>query len=115
MTLKVGETGKTIRVASGFDMSSNTELTLTFYLPDDSATVVTKTTADGVTLGAGVTDETLGALNANEYVDYEVESGLLTVAGTWKVTLTYTNTSATPDDVFIGDCASFTVGTAVCS
>lgn len=110
--MKVGETGKILRVAAGFDMSSNTELTLTFTLPD--ATTTTKTTADGVALGSGVTDTDLGVLNANEYVEYEIESGFLSLAGAWKVSLTYTNTTPTPDDVFIGSCAEFTVDPSAC-
>ncbi len=112
MSLKVGETGKIIRVAAGFDMSSNTELTLTFYKPD--ATTITKVKADGVALGAGVTDDTLGVLAANEYVEYAVDWGLIDQAGAWNLTLTYTNTTPTPDDIFIGACASFTVSAASC-
>lgn len=122
MTLKVGETGKIFRVAAGFDMSSYTELALTFTKP--SGTVVIKLTADGVTIGAGVTDPTLGVLSANEYVDYEIEAGLLDEAsildtdGTytdWQVYLTYTNTAVNPDDIFIGNCTTFRVGGVTCS
>jgi len=113
--LKVGESGKIFRVASGFDMSSNTELTLTFYVPSTPASTVLKTTADGVVLGAGVTDPDLGVLAANEYVEYDIEAGVLADDGEWKVTLTYENTAANPDDVFIGNCASFTVDEAVCT
>jgi hypothetical protein len=112
MSLKVGETGKVLRVAAGFDMSSNTELTLTFHLPD--GTTETKTTADGVALGPGVTDPILGALVAAEYVEYSVEPLLLSQAGSWNVTLTYENTTSTPTDLYIGNCASFTVGAAIC-
>jgi len=111
MALTIGEVGKTIRVAAGFDMSSNTGLTLTFTLPD--GTTVSKTTADGVALGAGVTDPDLGVLAANEYVEYEVESAFLNQSGAWKVYLTYTNTTPTPDDIFIGTCNSFAVA-AIC-
>lgn len=109
MALKLGETGKILRVAAGFDMSSNTELTLTFDLPDE--TTVTKTKTGGeVVLGTGnVTDADLGELTANEYVEYDIEAGFLSQAGEWKVKLTYTNTAPTPDDVFIGDCVTFTV------
>ena len=113
MSLRVGEVGKVLRVASGFDMSSNTELTLTFTLPDGTTT--TKTTADGVALGAGVTDPDLGVLAANEYVEYDIESGFLSQSGSWKVSLTYTNTTPTPDDIYIGECATFTVSSASCS
>jgi len=114
MTLKVGETGKTFRVAAGFDMSSNTELTLTFTLPDDTTTIKTKTGGDVVLGTSNVTDSDLGALLANEYVEYEIESGFLSQAGDWKVNLTYTNTAPTPDDIYIGSCATFTVSSGTC-
>ncbi len=114
MSLSVGDTGKTIRVAASFDMSSNTNLTLTFTLPDD--TTVTKTKSGGeVVLGTiNVTDPDLGALLANEYVEYDVEAGFLSQAGSWQVNLTYTNTAPTPDDIFIGSCATFTVDSGTC-
>lgn len=121
MSLKVGESGanKIFRVAAGFNMASFTELTITFYKP--TGAIVSKTTADGVVLGAGVTDPDLGVLTANEYVDYPIEPLLLTESGTvaggdpWKAILTYTNTVSTPDDIFIGDCAVFDVDPADCS
>jgi len=114
MSLKVGETGKTFRVAASFDMSSNTDLTLTFTLPD--ATITTKTKSGGeVVLGtANVTDQDLGAILANEYVEYEIESSFLSQSGSWSVSLTYTNTTPTPDDVYIGECATFDVAKAIC-
>jgi len=112
MSLKLGEVGKVLRVAAGFDMSSNTELTLNFTLPDGTTT--SKTTADGVALGSGVTDPDLGVLAANEYVEYDIEAGFLSKAGSWSVSLTYTNTTPTPDDIYIGDCATFTVGAGTC-
>ena len=118
MSLVVGETGKVIRVAAGFDMSSFTELTLTFTKPDLTTSIKTQTGGE-VTLGAGVTDPDLGVLAANEYVEYEVEAGFLDQDGLktddnpWKVYLTYTNTTPTPDDIFIGTCNPFTVA-AIC-
>ena len=120
MSLTVGESGvtKIFRLAAGFDMSSNTELTITFYPP--TAASFTKTTADGVVLGAGVTDPDLGVLAANEYVDYPIEAGVLSESGTvsggnpWKASLTYTNTNVNPDDILIGLCVEFDVA-ATCS
>ncbi len=114
MSLKVGETGKTFRVAASFDMSGNTELTLIFTLPDGTTTTKTKTGGE-VTLGTTpITDPDLGALLANEYVEYEIEAGFLNQDGDWKVSLTYTNTTPTPDDIYIGDCAPFTVLPGAC-
>jgi len=112
MSLKKNETGKVLRVAAGFDMSSNTELTLDFTLPD--STTAQKTSADGVVIGAGVTDPDLGVLTANEYVEYPIETGFLSQTGSWQVSLIYTNTTPTPDDVYIGDCATFIVTDSVC-
>lgn len=111
MSLRVGESGanKIIRVAAGFDMSSYTELRIDFTLPDGTTTSF-KTTADGVVLGTvNVTDDDLGPLLANEYVEYPVEAGFLTQGGTWNEYLTYTNTASTPDDIFIGKCGTFEV------
>lgn len=112
MSLKINETGKILRVAASFDMSSNTELTLDFTLPD--GTTAQKTSSDGVVIGSGVTDPDLGVLNANEYVEYPIETGFLSQTGTWQVSLTYTNTGSTPDDVYIGNCATFEVSDSVC-
>lgn len=110
MTMFVGETGRTLRVNAGFDMSSNTELSLIFCKPD--GTSVTKTSADGVTLGTvAVVDSDLGSLTANQYVTYEIESGLITTAdaGQWAVQVLYTNTTPDPDDNLYGEIAYFTV------
>jgi len=110
MSLRIGETGKIIRVAAGLDMSPNTELTLDFVLPDN--TVITKTkTAGEVVLGIGITDPDLGPLPANTYVDYDIEPGFLVQSGAWTVQLTYEDTAATQNDKFIGDPAPFTVKT----
>ena len=117
MTLRVGESGanKIIRIAAGKDISSYTELSILFTKPD--LTTSTKTFSGGeVTLGTSkVTDDDLGALLANQYVEYPVEVGFLDQAGVlsdtapWKQQLTYTNTATPPDDVWIGDCNPFTV------
>lgn len=111
MAIFVEETGRTLRVNAGFDMSSNTELSLIFCKPDGT-TSVTKTTADGVALGVvAVTDPDIGALTANEYVEYPIESGLLTAtdAGQWSVQVLYTNTGASPTDNLYGTIAYFEV------
>lgn len=110
MALYVEETGRTLRVDAGTDLSSYTELSLIFCKPDGTA--VTKTTADGVAIGAvGITDDDLGALTANEYVTYDIESGLITEndAGQWAVQLLYTNSVPTPADNLYGTVAYFTV------
>ena len=106
MTLKVGEIGKIIRVGCGFDLSANTELTLTFTKPDASILTKTKTT-DGVS-APGVAG---GDYLANEYMEYDFASGDLDQAGRWFVKATYND--ATPK-TFIGGCVEFTVLPATC-
>lgn len=116
MTLRVGESGanKIIRVAGIFDMSSNTELAVIFTLPDNTTVTKTKTGGEIVLGTSNVTDEDLGALLANEYVEYAVEVGFLTQESTWKAQLIYTNSASTPDDVYIGSCGEFPVGAGSC-
>jgi len=108
--LFVEETGRTLRLNAGFDMSSNTELSIIFCKP--GGTTITKTSVDGVALGTStITDDDLGTLTANEYVEYSIESGLITSsdAGRWGAQLLYTDTGATPDDNIYGSIAYFTV------
>lgn len=108
MTIFKGESGRNFRVNAGLDLSFYTELGINFTSP--SGVLYEKTTADGVTLGSSaVTDNELGALAANEYVEYNVESGLFSEAGSWCVQLKYVNTSAEPDDVLYGDIGRFLV------
>lgn len=114
MTLRVGESGKTFRVAAGFDMSNNTELTLTFTLPDSSTVTKTKSGGDVILGTATITDDDLGELIANQYVIYEIDPGFLTQSGAWYVRLTYTNTVPDPDDIFEGTCGAFTVTGVTC-
>lgn len=108
MSLIVGDTNKTLRVNAGFNMSSWTELSLVFTLPD--GTNATKVTADGVVIGAGVTDDDLGVLAANEYVEYPTEAGFISQAGEWKVYLIFTDTGTAPDTIYNSPCVTFTVG-----
>lgn len=107
-TLYVGDTGKTFRLNTGFDMSGNTELSMVFTKPNGAQ--ITKTSANGVVIGGvQVVDDDLGTLAANEYMEYPIESGLLDSPGEWQVYAIYTNTNATPDDVYHGVPATFTV------
>ena len=93
--LRVGETGKRIRVATGFDMSNNTSLAMLFTKPSGATLSVTAT--------LGTTNETFSdgtAVLANEFMFYDTDTGDIDESGTWQVDVTYTNTAATPDDVF---------------
>lgn len=109
MTLRVGESGKTFRVATGFDMSANTDISITLTKPDGTSVMKTKSASE-ISLGTTpITDPDLGALAANTYINYPVETGVLTLAGTWYVQLTYTYTGVTPNDTYISQKTAFTV------
>lgn len=104
---KAGEFGIKFRMATSFDMSSNTSLSI----------AITKTTSAGAettdtwtpALGtSSLTGTPLGTLAANEWVQYTTSSGDLDVSGTYTAILTYENTNGGPDK-FISDTVSFTV------
>lgn len=108
MSLKVGESGKIIRVAAAYDMSANTDITLSLENP--AGTITTRTKSAGqITLGAGVIDPVLGNLAANTYIEYKTLATDFTVVGSWKLSLTFTNTGTTPQTIYIGDVATFAV------
>ena len=106
MSLRVGEIGKTIRVNTNFDLSGNSELTLRFTQPD--LTTFERVKADGVSApGVPVTDpETGDVFAANEYMEYNTQSGEFDESGQWFVQAQY-------DDItpkrFIGEQEPFTV------
>lgn len=110
-TFKLNETGVTFRVNAGFVMTSNTELEIVFIKPD--GTEVVKASADGVTLGTSTIQQDVDGVDttftANEYLEYEIESGLLDVAGTWRAYGRYTNTGESPTDYFIGNTSNVVV------
>lgn len=104
MSLRVGETGKIIRINTNFDLSGNTDLGIEFTKSD--ATTVTKTSLDGV-IAPGVDAIEYEAdgvtvkqtFEANKYLEYPFEAGVLTVSGPWTAEAQYTD--ATPK-FFIG-------------
>lgn len=119
MPLKETESNKAFRYATSFDMSSSTSLSLKFIPPSDTgiASFVIDSSGGRVTAPAvGVTDADLGALSANEYMEFDTLTTDFIVgsAGTgWKVCGTFTNTATTPDSIFVGDTAEFTID-AIC-
>lgn len=76
--MKVGDFGGDILVSVEEDLSSATNLILTFTTPTGSEIVKAGS--------LGVSDK--GSLAANEYVRYTVEDGFLDQSGLWKVQLT---------------------------
>jgi hypothetical protein len=115
LSLTIGESGKPFYIATGVDMSANTELEAVFTKP--GGTIVTKTKTGGeVVLGTSPgTFPGVGAVLANEYMIYTIEPLFLDEAAAyddknhWMVYGKYTDTVPDPDDVYIGECAAFTV------
>lgn len=105
--VKQNESGFILRVSACFDMSSNTEISLVIRKPDGSKLTKTRTGGE-VTLGAvNVTDDDLGALLANQYVEYSVETGVLNLVGDYSVELKYENSGS--NEVLYGDTVTLEV------
>jgi hypothetical protein len=93
MAVKQGEVGRVIRLAAYYDMSNNTELKVIIRKPDGAKVEKTKT-GGAVTLGvSNVTDTDLGALLANQYAEYVVESGIFDIVGRYMFELVYIDSS----------------------
>ena len=107
MGIKSGEIGKIININASFDLTSNTDLKLSFLKPDLST--LEKDKAGGVSApGVDFTDPITGdVFNAGEYFSYTVISGDIDQTGVWRVHGTYID--ATPKN-FCGDTVSFDVG-----
>ena len=116
MSIKKGESGKIVRVASGgVDMSTNTELRLYFWAPSGGADFIRLTGSPSpVTIGTGVTDPTLGVLAADEYVEYKTEALDFDVDGAWQLQLEWEDTGTTPDTIIRGDCVALTIAVQDC-
>lgn len=109
MTMKLGEMGKRIVVATGFDMSSNTSLQMRFKSPTGISSTATATLGS-TSLDVTYEDGSTATLTANQWMYWDVaDTTTIDVAGTWQVEGIYHNTSATPDDLHIGGTATFTV------
>jgi len=119
----IGESGKNFYAAMSVDMSTNTELSITFTKPDGTTITKTQTAGEVALGGVGVTfdnpDGTPITALANEYLIYDIEPAFLDQAGNradgtpWKAFGTYTDTGTTPDKVIIGLCVEFDVD-AIC-
>ena len=113
MGLKVGESGKLFGYNTNFDLSSNTVLGLflTNQLGVQKTILASRITAPAVnaTFNESGTDV---VYNANEYMQFTIESTDFDSSGNWQVCGVYTNTVTTPDQVYHGDSKSFTVDEA---
>lgn len=108
--MNVGEYGVQFAFGTGFDMSSNTSLSLVFTRPDDTmltASASLGTTAITTTLtvqGQPVT------FQANQWMFYYFLDGDVTVPGQWNVRGIMDNSSASPPEHLISDIGTFIVG-----
>jgi len=110
MGIKVGESNKTFRYATNFDMSGSTTLTLKFTPPSGTSFDITtpRVTAPAV----AVSDPDLGALTASTYMEFQTLSTDFLEAGNYVVCGTYESTATSPTSIFYGDDATFTVDAA---
>ena len=102
MTIKVGSIGVPLRIATGFDMSGSTSLTMVITKPD--GTKLTKTSGAGEVSAPAVplvNDPDLGNVPASEYFEYTNAVDDYDVAGDktdtnpWKACGTYVDGSQT--------------------
>lgn len=110
MTIRPGEIGKELYVGTGFDLSSNTELTLNFKLTDRNISF-SRNSADGVT-APGIDSPDLpdvGILPANTYMLYITQANDFAFRGAWCVNAQYEDATSV---LFIGDNATLTVSAA---
>ena len=112
ITIRVGEMGKRIYVITDFDMSANTSLQIIAVPPSGEQNQKTWT----ATIGGGLASITLedgttvASVAANESMYYDLAATTdLDEVGTWTLVGIYTNTNATPDDIFKSDPVSLTV------
>ncbi len=99
MVVRVGDSGKPIYLNAGIDMSAHTGIEVVFTDPNGVST--TKTSANGVALGAvDVIDDDGTVFKANEYAQYQLETGFIDQEGSWQAYLVFKNTTASPAKVF---------------
>ena len=112
----VGETGSTLVVNAGIDLTAATELTLELKKPD--GTIVTRTLSDSeLTVGttAYTNDVTNETYAANEYVNFVIDTegspdeSILNIDGTWHGQLTYQIPANSPPVFAPGCIFEFTV------
>jgi len=103
--IRVGESGKRHRVNVKFDMSSNTSIGFVYTKPSGATLTVPGVLGTSSITIAGV------SVSPNFWAYYDFVPGDLDEAGDYDLQITYTNTAATPDDIFKNlDPITLTVG-----
>lgn len=100
MTINVGEYGLALNLNVNYDLSSALSLQISIVRPDDSIILGTPImgTSYLVTLDQGT-------FLANQYATYLIQPGDLTLPGTYRIRLTYTDASKR----LVSDVTSFDV------
>jgi len=92
---------------TSFDLSAFTTLSIVFTRPD--GTILTKTSAAGVTAPNVNVATALGTFLANQYAQYYFVAGDLNQLGTWYAYVIYDNSGASPSQHILSNQSSFTV------
>jgi hypothetical protein len=84
--VNVGEYGVPYLFSTGFDMSANTSISITFTKPDGTVLTVTN---PAVTVPAVDVETTDGLFLAHKYVAYTFKAGDVDQVGIWSARVTY--------------------------
>lgn len=110
MTIKVGEKGQPFRIATAFDMSGSSALSIAFTAPT-GGTDFTVTDPDVTAPAVALTDDPeLGNVPASMYFEYTTTGTEFDIAGDWSACAVYTDASL----ILNADKVDFTIG-AACS
>ncbi len=96
MSIKVTEKGQPVRIATGFDMSGSSALSIDFTAPAGGTDfTVTNLTTPAVSAPAValVNDPELGNQSASTYFEYTTDGTEFDIAGDWEACGVYTDAS----------------------
>jgi hypothetical protein len=114
MTIKVGERGQPFRIATGFDMSGFTALSIVFTAPSNGASfTATNLTTPAVTAPAVALTNDPGftppqSVAASTYFEYTTDGTEFDIAGTWTACAVYTDAAR----ILNANKVTFTIGSA---
>ena len=108
MTIKVTEKGQPFRIATGYDMSSSTGLSIKFTAPDLTTFTVNQGTTPAVTAPAVAltSDPELGTVAASTYFEYTTDGTEFDQAGEWTACGVFSTAALTLE----ANSVTFTIG-----
>lgn len=107
MSIKSGESNKTLDIDADFDLSGFTDLEINLTAPSGATKSFSNSVGGRVTAPATISAD---SIPANEYFQLITIATDFDEAGTWTVCGKYTDTGTTPDTILIGDDVTFIVG-----